>query len=508
MALFLPSVVFADRSNDAVTWLINHQNPDGSWGKLSDGIDSRIYSTSIVIQALEENGVKINKSLYWISGVEPYDTAALAKSSEVIHKQGRVLNQRQNNDGGWGKTDSHKSTPWYTSVSLISQLDSNLTSAKLGGDFLIRLQEDSGEWSNSSLITSNCVYALLRLYNYTREDRYLLAALKGKKWLEESKHDDFYTINNMVLVYKLLYSLLQTESLKASYQDSQMKLLKRQNSDGSWSSSSEGEPLATALALTALSREFHLIAIRPRISLEVFTLKERYIAGSLVNIIVKLENQGFLDIEDLEVVVEIPAFEIEKSVDMGHLGRGKGKKILTDFLIGEREGTYTLKAYARYAVESGKNYSTSAEGLIKLQQTPIKFELYPKKLKRNVSQKFLLSVENEGITPVQINNISLLCDKNWKDIEINSSSIYIAGKSKYEFEVFKAITPDKIGEYQLKLVMDLNHSQFGKFRIFHEEKLLVGGMIPSGIVNLILYSTVIASAFLILNLFVGFDILE
>jgi hypothetical protein len=86
--------------------------------------------------------------------------------------------------------------------------------------------------------------------------------------------------------------------------------------------------------------------------------------------------------------------------------------------------------------------------------------------------------------------------------------IGVPPNSEESFKVFKAVTPEEIGEYKAGVLLGLHHPSLGEARFLHKESLIVGSVIPSGLLKLMLYSTFIASTILLLNLILGFDILE
>jgi hypothetical protein len=506
--VFFPAGVVYANHNTATSWLIAQQNQNGSWCYEADGEESQIYCTSIVLQALQTEEIVDNKSLQWIRTKYPTDTAALAKALQISgdSRFKDKLLQSQNLDGGWGKKIGWKSTPWYTSNAIIALLVSDEHATISGGKYLLVTQTKSGSWSNSSLITSNCIFALSLLYNYTRDETYLLSAIDGARWLEKNINEDVYSLSNSIIAYKSLYSLLRDESL--SYVKIQEKLLEIQNVEGYWGQTPREAALSTAWALIALNSNLILNPVEPRLTLTL-SAKKYAIQGGGTEIEIIVENVGLRDIKNLELSTKIRGLEKKHTINYLKQGERNYSTIKFSLPTAIEEGNYTFTVKGVYtAVDSSKNFSITNETEIIILKNPLRIEVYPKKLKTQISQTFSIILENIGENDIIIRNATIVLDENWGEVKVHPTKAILHPREEGSYGTFEVITPQAIGEYPAQIILDINHPLLGETRLSSYETFIVGSLIPSVLLKLILYSTWTLSGVLILNLLLGLDILE
>lgn len=318
--------VCAEEAGDSASTLVSSQNPDGSWSNADKGPESQIYTTARVLESLIYHGEEpdaVDNGVGWIELQSPTDTAALAEVLRVLQLSGRPsgsellrLKEYQNTDRGWGKTAGFESTPWYTSSAIIAlnSLDEGQDAGIAGGEYLLNEQGEGGDFEDSALITSNCVYALVLLYDITKRDDFANAAIKGYGWLdaaygEDGVWDSVTSTSNSVIALDALYQLTGEEGLRA-----------QRDSAKEWIAGSaqiNEDPLSTAWSLAALTQESVIAPAqsRPRISA---SLTEEYVFGpDVTQVKFKIENHGLSNLKNISLLLVVPKeldAEINKTV--------------------------------------------------------------------------------------------------------------------------------------------------------------------------------------------------
>lgn len=411
--ILLTNQVFAD-IDGAASWLLASQNPDGSWGDEEDGIESKVYVTASVLEALQDKGLQVEKGQDWIGDQEPKDVAALSRSIRILQDQGlrtkfsERVKASQNPDGGWGKAKGFGSTPWYTSNALLAlyPLEEHQDSVRLGGDYLIAVQK-AGNWGNSSFITSNCIYALALLYNSTKEDKYLLSALKGKDWLLKNRGKDLYSTSNSVIALMALHSILGEEETKVAYQETRGELLEKQDGQGHWGSPED--PLQTAWVLSALTKTIPFSPAQPKIFINLSLSREHVLPTEEIEVFVEAENIGVVNVRGLEAVIEF--LDKQRELKIGRLSRGESNatSVVISIPRDAGEGTYPVKFRGRCIADNvpREGIPVASEVNLSIHRVPFELELLPRELKNDVEESFWLSVKNLGDEELAIRNISI-----------------------------------------------------------------------------------------------------
>lgn len=517
LALLLVLIVcvghaWAEEADAAASALISSQNPDGSWGTEDLGSQSQVYATARVLEGLlyygEESGT-VDKGIEWIELQSPKDTAALSEVVRVLHLSGASpnpelleLKENQNADGGWGKTAGFESTPWYTSSAIIAlgPFEDYLDISVAGGEYLLSEQGAGGGFEDSALITSNCVYALVMLYDATKRDDFALAALGGYGWLnatagEDGAWDSVTSTGNSIVALGALYQLTGGESIKAL-------------SDGAkeWMSASEQseeDALSLSWNLAALTHDAAVSPAQPLPSLSA-SLTEEYVFGSdVTRINFKIENMGLSNMKNVTILLAAPKelnAKINKTAwEIDTLERGESIEFKEDIIIpaGVEAGEYPIMV----SVDS-----ISASVTLRVLESPLIFEISPTELKNDEPTDFKIQITNTHEMGFFIKNITPVVDGAWRDVELNDVQLELASGSSKSVVLFSALAPQERGEYNVPITVEFTSPELGEQKISFGQKFLVGGGVPSGVLKLVLYGTLILSVMMLLNLLVGYDL--
>lgn len=505
--------VAAEEAADAASKLISSQNADGSWGGAEKGPESQIYTTAQVLKGLIYYGEKsgtVDRGIEWIELQDPKDTAGLSEVIGILYLSERspesrllTLEEYQNADGGWGKTAGFKSTPWYASNAIIAlnPFDDYRDASITGGKYLLSEQGTNGDFEDSALITSNCIYALVLLYNSTEIDEFAMAAIRGYEWLnktadEDGVWDSVVSTSNSVIALDALYGLIGDGGSMALTDNAKKWIV---NSPGN-----KSDHLSTAWALTALTKETAISPVEPKASISAALTKEYVFPSEDTEIRFKLENHGIANIKNVSlylVTVKDLQAEIGKTEwQIDNLQRNGSREFTESIFLAAdvKEGEYPL------TITGGSINSTVWLHVLKF---PLLFGMGPTELKNDAPFNFELLVKNHGQEDVFIKNIALDIDENWRDVKLNRVHLDLPSGSEKSVALFSATTPKESGEYHGTVTIDFVHPDLGERQITLNQKFLVGGAVPSGILKLVLYGTLILSVMLLLNLLVGYDLL-
>jgi squalene cyclase len=206
---------------NGLNYLSSTQNPDGSWGVTTTGINTDFYSTAVCVILNETTTQTYINGIQWLSDYPADNTGYIAWKILALSEEGidlsadvDILLQRQNEDGGWGGYDEYTSSNFQTALVLqalraVNSTDLNVVSYALG--YLIDNQNADGGWG---------------FYPGDESNVYMTA-----------------------MVLKVLASYNETFNLQTEIDNSVTYLLTTQNPDGSFG---EGTVYETALALDAL----------------------------------------------------------------------------------------------------------------------------------------------------------------------------------------------------------------------------------------------------------------
>lgn len=505
--------VAAEEAEDAASKLISSQNADGSWGTADKGPESHIYTTAKVLESLIYYGEKsdtVDGGIEWIELHDPNDTAGLSEVVRVLHLSGESLESRllrleeyQNADGGWGKTEGFESTPWYTSSAIIAldpfedYRDANIA----GGEYLLSEQGVGGDFEDSALITSNCVYALVLLYDSTKRDDFAWAAIRGYEWLNKTANEDgvwdsVISTGNSVIALDALYVLVGGEDLKALTDDAKEWIIS--------SPGNKSDHLSTAYALTAFVQETTISSAETVASISAVLSKEYVFPSDATEIKFKVENNGLANMKNVSLLVEVAKelhAEIEKSEwEIETLKRGESMEFVESISLRAdvEEGEYPI------TITTG---SISSSVTLQVLECPFIFEISPTELKNDAASDFKILIKNQGQRDFSIKNIALDIDEKWRGVELNSVQLELPSGSEESFVLFSAVSPEESGEYHMPITIEFVNPELGKQQITFKQKFLVGGGVPSGVLKLVLYGTLVLSVMLLLNLLVGYDLL-
>ena len=505
--------VSAEEADDAASALVSLQNADGSFGSEDLGFEAQVYATAKGVQSLIYYGDlsdTIDEGIEWIELQSPKDTAAISEVARVLHLSGKSpeskllqLGEYQNTGGGWGKTSGFESTPWYTSSAIIAlnPFEDYLDSGIAGGEYLLSEQGESGDFEDSALITSNSVYALVLLYDATKRDDFAIAALRGYEWLnitagEDGVWDNAISTGNSITALGALYQLTGDEALKALSDDAKEWM-------ASASLPSE-DALALAWNLAALVQETMISPAQPKPSLSAILTEEYVFGQDVTQIKFKIENRGLSNMKNISLMLVTPKelnAEINKTRwEIDTLERGKSREFEETILIpeGVEEGEY-------HVMVAGDSISSSVT--LHVLESPFIFEINPTELKNDAPTEFKIQIENTGAMDFFIKNIAGEFDEAWRDVEQSSVQLDLSAGSFESVVLFSAMAPEERGEYNVPVVIEFSSPELGERKISFKQKFLVGGGVPSGVLKMVLYGTLVLSVMMLLNLLVGYDLL-
>jgi hypothetical protein len=106
-----------------------------------------------------------------------------------------------------------------------------------------------------------------------------------------------------------------------------------------------------------------------------------------------------------------------------------------------------------------------------------------------------------------IKNVTPVVDGAFRDVELNSVQVKLAPESGKSVVLFSAMAPEERGEYNVPIAIEFSSPELGERKISFLQKFLVGGGVPSWVLKLVLYGTLVLSVMMLLNLLVGYDLL-
>lgn len=505
--------VAAEEAGDAASALVSSQSADGSWGGTEKGAESQIYTAAKVLNGLMHYGGEpdsVDKGIEWIELQGPADTASLSEVASVLHSAGKSpgseiarLAEYQNADGGWGKTMGFESTPWYTSSAIIAlnPFDDRMDAIIDGGEYLLREQGADGDFEDSAFITSDCIYALVLLYNSTGNADFALAAIQGYEWLNKTANEegawvDAVSTSSSVIALDALYGLTGDGAMDATSAKAKSWII---NSSGN-----ETDPLSTAWVLMALSQETAISPAEPKTSISASLTKDYVFPPDTTEIKFKIENSGFADMKNISLLLATPK-ELRAEIgrarwDIGALHRNSSVELSEGISIpaDTEEGEYPI-------MMAGGSISSTVT--LHVLESPLVFEVSPTELKNDAPLDFKLSIKNRGVKGISIQSVALDLGESWKDVRLNDVQLDLLPGSEKSAALFSAKSPAERGEYRGTLTIDFVHPDIGSRQITVDQKFLVSGAVPPGILKLVLYGTLVLSMILLLNLLLGYDLM-
>ncbi len=248
---------------DGVAWLMNNQQPDGSW---TDDVQTAERDTAEAVHVLKNFTVaqqSYQAGLGWLTGLAPDNADYLAKKIETLAASGQdaltllqELLSMQNSGGGWGKGKNYWSNPTDTSLALkalssVSYSDQEVILKAIG--YLKSQQNTDGGWGSedkggmvqetSNVLSAFCKYRTA----YQLDD----AISRGTAWLLSRQNPDGGFGNSPSTVYDTAMAVLALRELNISTDITNRGLeylLAQQSENGSWQNS----VYQTALAVNAV----------------------------------------------------------------------------------------------------------------------------------------------------------------------------------------------------------------------------------------------------------------
>lgn len=504
--------VAAEEAGEAASSLISSQNADGSWGSADKGAESVVYTTAKVLSGLMdyagESG-SVDRGIAWIEVQGVADTASLSEVAGVLHSAGRSpdseiekLTEYQNADSGWGKTAGFESTPWYTSRTIIAlaPFEEYRDAAIAGGEYLLREQGPDGGFEDSTFITSNCIYALVLLYNSTGVADFAVASIQGYEWLNKTADEngvwtDVVSTSSSIIALDALYGLTGSDALNAMSDNAKEWLV---NSTGN-----KTDPLSTAWVLAAHTHEAGVSLAEADASISADLTKEYVFPPDVTEIVFTVENNGLADMKNISLLVA-PAKELRAEIEKNEwkidsLRMNSSVEFSGDISIPAdvEEGDYPIMI-------AGDSISSTVT--LHVLEPPLIFEISPTEVKNDASLDFELLVKNRGEKSISIKSVSVDVDENWRDVRLNDVQLDLPPSSEKSVSLFSATSPEEGGEYRGVVTVKFMHPDAGEQRITLDRKFLVSGAVPSGLLKLVLYGTLVLSMILLLNLLLGYDL--
>ncbi|RJQ75553.1 MAG: hypothetical protein C4519_15545 [Desulfobacteraceae bacterium] len=249
--------------NEGVAWLIDNQNPDGSW---SDTLRTSPRDTAEALLALNRFGAaeqSRSKGFQWLEQTPSRNTDYFTRKIKAFVSSGsaagaELLNEllaRQNPDGGWGSNRYYVSNPTDTALVLkVLAMAAYADPIAVGRAvaYLKGRQNTDGGWGNddrgSSVEQTAAVLAAFHLYRQTFScDDHIQ---NGLAWLLSKQNTDGGFGNSPSTIYDTASALLILKEMNVaggSTSNAVNYILGLQSEDGSWFNS----PYQTALAVNA-----------------------------------------------------------------------------------------------------------------------------------------------------------------------------------------------------------------------------------------------------------------
>jgi len=248
--------------NEGVAWLLQNQQPDGSWqdSSLTAGRD-----TAAVLEALADFPEAVEASargMGWLAAGETANLDYLARKIKLLGSSGSDapdltadMLARQNPDGGWGNNRNYESNPADTALALqaITAAGGGVAAVSAPAvSYLLAGQNDDGGWGpggrSTIQATIEVMAALLPFREQNQLDRPLGNALT---WVYARQNPDGGFGDSPSTVYATAQTLLALKKMGIASPAAGKALkyiLDRQGQDGGWLAS----PYQTALAVKAV----------------------------------------------------------------------------------------------------------------------------------------------------------------------------------------------------------------------------------------------------------------
>lgn len=311
--------------NDAVTWLMDNQNGNGSW---LDSFFTSERDTSEALIALNDfpaAGENLAVGLQWLSDIPSLNTDFLSRKIEALSQSAQAVTPfldellgRQNLDGGWGASAFYLTDPADTALALKSLGECGYTNTDViepAVTYLIAKQNPDGGWGGEDLLShiQTTVNVLLAFGRYT--DSYSLDTQieKGLFYLAGKQNPDGGFGNSPSTVYDTAAAVMALKQFGGHSEDMTRGveyIQTQQSKNGSWYDS----PYQTASAVNALCKAKR----NPDLSVSAgnITLSPETVTTLPcdMTITVKVNNTGFTDALQAKVALYDGAIADEKKV--------------------------------------------------------------------------------------------------------------------------------------------------------------------------------------------------
>jgi Tol biopolymer transport system component/subtilase family serine protease/fibronectin type 3 domain-containing protein len=248
--------------NDGVTWLMNNQQPDGSWmdSNLTAGRDTA--ESVFALGNFDFAEQSYSAGHLWLETNDPENTAGLSRNLSAYAKAGldasslvSELLSRQNPDGGWGSGEGYLSNATDTAAALRSLSDGgNVDEVAIAKtvEYLKAAQNPDGGWGGGGRsVIEDTAHALTAFNEYKTGYQLDEHLSRGVAWMIDRQNADGGFGNSPSTVYDTALAVLTLREFEVPNEvngDALDYLLGLQSEDGSWHES----PYETALAINTV----------------------------------------------------------------------------------------------------------------------------------------------------------------------------------------------------------------------------------------------------------------
>ena len=249
--------------HDGITWLINHQNEEGSWVDALQTVGRDTAEAVVALRSFAAAEENVAKGLQWLMKTSFSNADYLARKVEALALSGStispLLNEllfQQNPDGGWGSDGYYLSNPTDTSLVLKALASAEYKKEAVISSAIAYLkgaQHLEGGWGGDDRENAlQTTATVLTIFAYYREAYQLdEQMMHGLVWLFGKQNADggFGSSTSTIYETAIALSILKTLNASAdSMTNAQNYILNLQSKDGSWYES----PYQTALAVSGL----------------------------------------------------------------------------------------------------------------------------------------------------------------------------------------------------------------------------------------------------------------
>jgi subtilase family serine protease/Tol biopolymer transport system component/flagellar hook assembly protein FlgD/fibronectin type 3 domain-containing protein len=302
--------------NDALSWLLDNQEEDGSWRDMIKTTDRDTTEAVLTLKYFPDMDAQINTAIQWLNKSPVFNTDYLSRKIETFTRTGNdtvelvqqlVLKQRK--DGSWGSENIYNGnvvdTAWaMRALAITDYQDENIIEPSIG--YLKDHQKQDGGWSNEDQdstiqATVNVVYVFIK---YQEQYQLADAIQKGLAWLFGRQNPDGGFGDSPSTVYDtaLALSLLKHFQVATEMTDKALNyLLASQEQNGSWYSS----PSQTAQAMNALMLWKNTVAVDLAVDADKITFTPQAVNNPPEKVIIRTEvgNLGLIGVSQVKVVL-------------------------------------------------------------------------------------------------------------------------------------------------------------------------------------------------------------